>query len=232
MIKEAIQYLMDAGRTEIHKLNNQIYSTKRLSLVEEESPNPLKLSTLTGLVDYIKEDVDQKEHPWVIHVVNFDLVSLLSPLKNDFSRNLYINATAMTPNIQFNQFHHIEQFNIMLQSCFLENENKASILKIIGNIKEENVRNTGDDGISQSVTAKVGIAKVDNVVVPNPVSLIPFKTFAEVEQPEIKFVFRMKDGPQAALFEADGGAWKLRTILKIKEFLFENLKDHNVKIIA
>lgn len=52
-------------------------------------------------------------------------------------------------------------------------------------------------------------------------------------QPESKFVFRMQDGPRAALFEADGGAWKNDAMLSIKKFLEEQLKDiENVNIIA
>jgi hypothetical protein len=40
-----------------------------------------------------------------------------------------------------------------------------------------------------------------------------------VEQPESKFVLRIKDGPQIALFEADGGEWRLAAMLRIKKFL-------------
>lgn len=48
-----------------------------------------------------------------------------------------------------------------------------------------------------------------------------------------KFVFRMQDGPRAALFEADGGEWRLATMLRIKKYLQEQLQGHeNVKILA
>lgn len=68
---------------------------------------------------------------------------------------------------------------------------------------------------------------------PNPVYLAPYRTFAEIEQPVSKFVFRMESGPKAALFEADGGAWKNEAILKIKEYLQKELSGiKTVHILA
>ncbi|MEB9776454.1 hypothetical protein P4K25_31445, partial [Bacillus cereus] len=62
-----------------------------------------------------------------------------------------------------------------------------------------------------------------NAKVPNPVQLSPYRTFVEVEQPESKFVFRMREGARCGLFEADGGAWKLEAMNNIKEYLKEAL---------
>lgn len=66
-------------------------------------------------------------------------------------------------------------------------------------------------------------------MIPSPVTLKPYRTFTEVEQPESQFVFRMKedkyDGVQCALFEADGGAWKLGAMEYIKEYLERELED-------
>lgn len=232
MIKEALQYIVGLGKTEVIEIDGHKYSTSGLNFIKELYPNNLQVSTLTGLVDYIKANIDSFKQEWLIQVVDHEQVRLLSPLKKDMSRDCFISAKAETPRITFDNHVNIENFNIMLQSCFLQNEDRATILKIVGNIKEENVRTTGDDGISQTVTAKVGIAKVADVIIPNPVTLVPFVTFAEIEQPEIKYVFRMQDGPRAGLFEADGGAWKLKTMLAIKEYLSKELKGLRVKIIA
>ena len=76
------------------------------------------------------------------------------------------------------------------------------------------------------------MAKVADVVVPNPVTLAPYRTFLEVEQPASKFIFRIKEGGQLALFEADGGAWQHEAILNIKNYLIEQLKDNNVIILS
>jgi len=121
----------------------------------------------------------------------------------------------------------------MLQSSFIENEDRNKLLKVSGNIKEENVKSVGDDGVSQSAAIKVGVASVAEVVIPNPVILAPFRTFPEVEQPLSKFIFRMQTGPQCALYEADGGAWRNVAMESIKEYLKARLEGlDNVKIIS
>ena len=54
-------------------------------------------------------------------------------------------------------------------------------------------------------------------------------------QPESQFVFRMTedkyDGVQCASFEADGGAWRLKAMENIKEYLvreFDGFKQFTV----
>jgi len=129
----------------------------------------------------------------------------------------------------------IEKFIISLQSMFVQTDASAEILRIIGNLKDGTVKSLADDGVSQSVTTKTGVATVGEVVVPNPVALQPFRTFPEIEQPESLFVFRLMSGgenakPSAALFEADGGGWKNEAIQKIKTWLSDEVSG--IPIIA
>ena len=77
------------------------------------------------------------------------------------------------------------------------------------------------------------------MIVPNPVKLRPYRTFAEIEQPESSYVFRIKDserGPHFKLVESDGGLWKNVTMKKIKEYLeyelSEELKEYHITVIA
>ena len=110
-----------------------------------------------------------------------------------------------------------------------------SILSIVGNLRDEHVKTVGDDGISQSVAVRTGISSVEDVAIPNPVTLQPYRTFLEVEQPESEFIFRMQRGhegqlPVCGLFEADAGAWELKAITNIRDWLGQRIKD--VKIIA
>jgi len=47
-----------------------------------------------------------------------------------------------------------------------------------------------------------------------------------------KFVFRMQNGPRAALYEADGGAWRLAAMKNIKAYLENELQGYSVKVIS
>lgn len=123
----------------------------------------------------------------------------------------------------------------MLKSKFRMTEDLESIIKLVGNIQDENVTNYNDDGITQKVTTKTGIARVGEVPLPPKVSLVPYRTFIEVGQPKSEFLLRAKkgyDGIEFALFEADGGAWKKEAISNIACYLSDKLKDiENITIL-
>ena len=234
--KEALEYLVDLGmeRDSIIQLEQGTFSRENLKRVNDPVATTLKVSTLTGLVDYIKANVDELKGELLIQVKSHDEVRLFSKLNTDRDRELYIQAEAILPNnIRYNSFIDTENFNIMLQSSFVDTGDKAVLLKYTGLVQDEAVKSTGDDGVSQQVTVKTGVASVGQAIVPNPVSLAPYRTFPEVEQPISKFIFRMQSGPRAALFEADGGAWRNQAILNIKNYLEKELeKTINVSIIA
>lgn len=193
----------------------------------------IKVNSLTGLVDYLKSKFDDAAFSGVmVHVVSENQVKLVSNILEDSGREIYMVAEAFSPKFNFGQWYDVENFIIAMQSCFVPNEDSVRLLRVVGNIKEENIRQSGDDGVSQQVTAKTGIATVENIKVPNPIILAPFRTFVEISQPESKFVFRMQQGPKCALFEADGGAWRLEAMKEIKEFLDSELSGIGIPIIS
>ena len=234
--QEALEYLVGLGEKKdpIVKLEQGTFTKESLSRVKEARAAVLTVSTLTGLVDYIKSDLDKLPEKLLIQVISPRKVALYSPLNADREREQYISAEAILPdNVVYDRFIGAEQFNIMLQSAFVDVGTKSALLKYTGLIQDEAVKTTGDDGVSQQVTVKTGVASVGQAIVPNPVELAPYRTFPEVEQPISKFIFRMQEGPRAALYEADGGAWRNKAILSIKEYLQEELKElENIEIIA
>ena len=234
--QEALEYLVNLGEEKdpIVMLDQGTFTKASLSRVKEAKASVLTVSTLTGLVDYIKSDLDKLPEKLLIQVISPRKVALYSPLNVDREREQYISAEAILPdNVVYDRFIGTEQFNIMLQSAFVDVGTKSALLKYTGLIQDEAVKTTGDDGVSQQVTVKTGVASVGQAIVPNPVELAPYRTFPEVEQPISKFIFRMQEGPRAALYEADGGAWRNKAILSIKEYLQEELKElENIEIIA
>lgn len=233
--QEALQYLVELNTTEVIEVNGQKYSTNRINLVHQPTPSPLTVRNLSGLVEYLQNDFDNQP-PVMIHIESPTSVKVLSTFNQDFARNTLIEAKALLPDIPFERFQGTEEFIIQLQSCFVPTSDRDAMMQIVGNIQESAVSTVGDDGVSQSVVAKQGVTTVAAVKLPNPVKLKPFRTFIEIAQPECSFVFRMQSGPRAALFEADGGAWKLQAIADIKTYLAnaleKEIKDQKVVIIA
>lgn len=229
MIKEALQYIIGLKKDEIIEVNSRKYATTNISPVKEPAPAALEVSNLTSLVDYLKSNVDKREFPIIVHVCSPTEVEVKSTLFGPFEqRTNFIEAKAQVPEFRFGNWYDQESFIIALQSKFLVNDNLTAVRSLVGNVRDGVVKNFGDDGISQSVEAKAGIANVENVVIPNPVNLIPFRTFTEVEQPASNFVFRMKSGrelPEMALFEADGGAWKNVAMKNVRDYLGKELAE-------
>lgn len=238
MLKELFQYVVGLGQKELKDVNGQMFSTGALHLVEEANAKTLRVNTLSGIVDYVKSNFDQKEDydTLLIQILSPTVVRLYSRLNSNKKRDLLVEANAIIPDFDFDRFYDTENFNIKMQSCFVDDEDRELVLKVVGNIKDDEVKTYGDDGVSQTVTAKVGVANVENVVVPNPVALRPYRTFQQVEQPASNFVFRMRSGPSASLFEADGGAWQNEAISTIQTYLSGMLKqeivDKEIHIIA
>lgn len=237
MIKKAIEYLIEKGSNENPIVNTEygIFSKCQLERVKEKTASSLAVHTLTGLVDYIKNNIDEIQGDVLIHIQSPEKVKLYGPLNKDKERDCYITAEAELPRITYERFVDPETFNIMLQSNFEDKADRALLLKYSGCVQNEAVTSYKDDGVGQAVTVKTGIANLEKAELPNPVELAPFRTFVEVEQPTSKFIFRANNnnGIGFALFEADGGAWRNEAIKIIKAYLEEELAfNSNVKIIA
>lgn len=189
----------------------------------------LEMNTLESVVRYLKGIDDEREQfgeptPTIIHIESERCVTL-KDIANiaEGKRDCMVLATAEVPRFNYGDFYDAESFNIALQSKFLDTEDKATILQVVGNLKEDAVRTMTDDGVSQVTAVRTGVATVADVKVPNPVTLRPFRTFIEVDQPESRFIFRMREGGRCAIFEADGGAWKLAAKKNIYNYLKEQL---------
>lgn len=229
-LKEALKYAVDLAEPAIFDFDFGTYSDKGLQRVTAPKTETLNVTTLTALVEYVKQNKDALPlTDLTVHVVSPTEVQLLSRLVDaQTRRERYVSAKPELPFIQFGNLYNNENFNILMQSAFQDTEDKKIILKVVGNIIDKAVRQTSDDGVTQAVTIKTGVTNVDNVVVPNPVTLKPYRTFTEVEQPESKFIFRMREGGNCMLVEADGGAWKRDAMENIKGFLTAQLPEISI----
>jgi len=236
MLKEAMQFLKDNIKSEkTFPFSGRDFSIEDLNLIpnkfDEPTPDTFTVNTLTGFADYVNSEIDELKSAF-IHVENFNSVRLVSALFGDkFQRKEWICATTkgtLNDGFRFGSFMSIPDFIIQVQAYFAETDDVKTILDLVSNVKAEQGQSYSDNGYAQSVTAKkaVNSSMVDTVQVPNPVTLKPYRTFLEIEQPESSFVFRLQGGgegnpPQCALFEASGGAWKLDAISKISAWLGE-----------
>lgn len=236
MIKKALEYIVSMNAPSYKEIGGQIYSDKELSRISyNPKANEIEMHTLSSLVEYIKKNVDPMSDKMVVHVKSPTNVALYSMLDHERKREYMVNVKANIPEFNFGQFIEHESFCINLQSKFLDTKDRALILRFAGTVEAGSVAEYGDDGITQKATIKTGIASKGDAIVPSPAALIPYRTFIEIEQPESNFIFRMKqqrDGEVVcALFEADGGAWRIKAMQNITAYLKEALKEFDNFIV-
>lgn len=234
LTKDAISKIEElveaASKNNTFSIGGQDYFVRSNNLVCAPVAQPLKVKTLKSVVDYIAS-----EHPenGTIKVVveEFNCVKVFGLLNNQQKRDEFIVATIGVTTFQFGNWYPPDEFVIKLQSCFDDTDDKRKTLAVVGNIKEEEVIEREDDGISQQVRAGSGITTVKDEKLPNPVKLQPFRTFHEITQPITPFILRAKktnDGLRLALFEADGLGWQTDAIDKIKDYLTKALPKATV----
>lgn len=237
MIAAAIDKILELKRPETVIINGETFATHSLHRLNKEMrAEPIDLSTLDGLLEYIDtmRDEEMEHGSYFLNVVSPTRVELVSSLDADRKRETLVVVRANTPDITFGFFIENERMVIMLQSMFVDGPDKDLLMKFAGTVTAGSVTEYGDDGVTQKATIKHGIVSKAEAIVPSSVKLRPYRTFAEVEQPESSFIFRMKEGAEdtvnAALFEADGGAWKIKAIQNIGEYLEKKLGSKHVDI--
>jgi hypothetical protein len=234
MIRNAIEKILELAMPEIIEIGELEYSSKPLTLVRPPRTQTLQVKTLTGIVDYLAWEKPQPTD--ALHVVDERTVSLITQGDETYKdREKILTAQHSDRSLfKFDQFLELENFIIGLQSAFVRDESTEKVLSVLGNVKDKEVKNFNDDGITQSVTAKSGVSMVKEVPVPNPVILRPYRTFLEIEQPQSAFILRLRSGggqsPVAALFLADGLQWELTAMQSIKAWLTE--KTTGIPVIA
>lgn len=242
MTAEAIQKILDINHNVWkEEIEGRIYTDaplKRLPFPEETAPEVKKFETLTGLKQFavgFEPPVSTDENCLYFHVVSHNQVDLCGQIQPDNFNMRFTYATAKMGMEAFNFSSHghpvwydLEMFIISLQSLFMPTDDLDHILDNAGHIADENIIEHKDDRMAQSLVVKTGLASRGTAAVKNPVTLRPWRTFREVEQPESQFILRWQKASrhtgsninvEASLWEADGGKWRLDAVRGIKEWL-------------
>ena len=244
MIQKAIEYIVGLSKpNQIIDENGEIFTDKHMNRLRIGiHAETIHLNTLTSLVDYIRDNPEVFfEKKIIVHVVSPTCIKVFAQNSEakDLENKVYLEVDAKVPGFKFGNWYGNEEFVINVMSKFIGSSfeelsggmqnDKEEVLHFAGTVQDGTVANYGDNGVSQSATVKTGILETEDRIIPNPVQLIPYRTFVEVEQPVSKFVFRMKsdkyDGVCCALFEADGGAWENEAMQNIKAYLVSAFAD-------
>ena len=182
---------------------------------------PKKARTLT--IEFSITPTETRDSAAILVSVKSKLVPVRA-----LDSTLLIGGTSDDPVVMEYTPMDMETFTINLQTYFAPDGDRDELVQLAGTVRADQGVTVADDGMTQQVTARSGISLIQQVSVPNPVELVPFRTFTEVEQPASPFVFRMRrdgDTIMAALFAADADMWKREAILNIRDYFGSELPE-------
>lgn len=202
-------------------------SPSAIQLVEQDNlpkPETVSVNTLEAFVTYIRAGIENGEINDLLYINVIDALNVeaFTPV-NKYGHRSVIVTTRRTSfrEFSFGSIYSFEDFVVALRSKFVATETQKKLLGCLKQVTSSNEIKTEDNGITQVVTAKAGAA-LGSVEVPPIWSLRPFRTFAEVEQPESLFLLRLRtggDGVAYTLHETDGGAWQVNAIKNIRTYM-------------
>jgi|SRR5581483_8848072 len=226
MIKEAIDRVLALAPVQTIQVDGRNYTDKGIHPVTDPLAGSVDVATLQGLVDLVNVGVEALDpKAFIAHVVDHQTVRLIAKVSDTWARRQTLVTVNLpkTQGFNFGTWLDHETFIIGVQANFTADGDRDYVLKIASNITSEQVKTSQDDGISQQVGQKAGVALVGTETLKSRVSLAPFRTFREVTQPASEFIFRVKQSgdnkPNLALFEADGGKWKIDAVEEVARYL-------------
>lgn len=191
----------------------------------------VEVNSLDGLVKMIKNSIiDASEGIQGIHTplivnIDFNCIEVMSALNSDKTRNYLVEANPMIPHLHIGYDMSVEEMIILLSTSFIPTENTEKFINSLSSLRVVEEVEFNDDGVGQTVTAKKGASMNAKFQIQPIVKLKPIRTYAEIDQVESKFLFRVNKNGTVCLREADGGQWKYETQKRIAAYLEENLKE-------
>ena len=227
MLKEFVNRLVELAAPTIHEVEGSVYSNQQLVHIQDKKPMP-KCIDLTGLDSICKMVRNEAEHVGLqifIQVKDYKTVSVFTELDEDEDRLYLYNCVADTPAVAMGRFMAYENAVIELRSLYIPNKGTEYLLQLLSSISNESKVTSSDNGVTQQVEARSGIALNSMVKIEPRVTLQPFRTFVEVEQPESEFLLRINERGEIGFFPADGGVWKLEATRNVAAYFEDKLKD-------
>lgn len=229
MLKAAIEKIQEMTKPVIQEVEGRTFSVSADNIEEIrpilDRPDCLVLNSLDALVKLVKTEALQKyKTPIYLTIPNHMIVTCFSQPDDEmgrYERITYYTATATdVPGWEERTQLPFEEAMIALRTRFQPTNDTEYALKLLSEITTGAKITFNDNGVATSVVTKKGIDLQTNQAIRPIITLKPYRTFQEVEQPESQFLIRVSERG-ISFIEADGGMWKLHARETIKQYLDE-----------
>ena len=194
----------------------------------------VKVFSLTQIVTYLKSVADPAIQV-VVNITGEDSVEVFKKkinLNGKNSKVMSADFSEICETFPCGSKMSQEDFVIALMTSFVKNTERDELIKVVSSVRAEKVQTSDDDGVSQVAQTKAGVTLVKEKKIENIWMLQPFKTFPEIEQPTVPYMLRLHqrgdEMPTFALYDCDGGRWRVATTVDVREYLMTKLMglDH------
>lgn len=224
-LRDAIDRIAAMAAPYTTMVGNRVFCSKELHEVAArgELPTVYCVDTLQGLVNLIRSEGADAYPQLFVRVAAADEVyvdsSYILTSDDDHARAHLYKAKSDVPRITTGTSMSQEKAIIELQSLYEVTPDRDYLLSLLSRIDVNQGVSSVDNGVSQEVNVRTGAVLKEQQTVQPIVHLQPYRTFLEIEQPASDFLLRLDKNGCPALYEADGGAWKLDAKRKIAEYL-------------
>ena len=227
MLKDFVNRLMELAAPTTVEVDGSVYSNQELVHIQDKKPMPrcIDLTGLDSVCKMVRNEADHIGLQIFIQVKDYKSVSVFTSLDSDEDRLYLYKCLADTPAVTTDRFMAYEKAVIELRSLYIPNEGTKYLLQLLSSISNESKVTSSDNGVTQQVEARSGIALNSMVKIDPRVTLQPFRTFIEVEQPASEFLLRINEHGEIGFFPADGGVWKLEATRNVAAYFENELKD-------
>lgn len=227
MLKAMINRLVELAAPTTYQIDGHTYSSEGLHRIDppKYKPESICVNGLDSVCKLVRNEAKAVGRKIFIQIQAYNKVCVFSTYDEQYERSYLYKCIADTPSVTFGRFQAYENAVIELRSLYIPNKDTEYLLQLLSSITSESKVVSNDNGVTQSVEAKQGIALSQMVAVKPRVSLKPFRTFVEVKQPESEFLLRISKNGEIGLYEADGGVWKLEATRNVAGYFEKELND-------
>ncbi len=224
MLAKLIDKIVTLKETKTFEINGQTYADQDLKRIPPhvDRPQSITVNSLDSICKLIHTESNKIGTIIMVQAKAHNVVEVMTTYLPDFSRNILYCAQADAPGLRTG-WRDRETALIELRSLFIPNDGTAYLLDLLSRMSDENTVSTNDNGVTQTVEARQGVALNAVVDIKPRIQLQPFRTFLEVNQPESEFLLRVDSEKGIGFFEADGGIWKLEAKRNIAQYFKNNL---------
>lgn len=226
MLAKMIDKIVSLKETKTFQIDGQTYTDGSLTRIPPHVDRPCSIDVtgLDSICKLIRTELSKLDTIVMVQAVSYRTVEVMTTYQADFSRNFLYQAKADVPGLR-EGWREREQALIELRSLFIPNAGTTYLLDLLSRMSNDDSVSTTDNGVTQTVETRQGVALKQVEEIKPRVSLQPFRTFLEVAQPESEFLLRVDAEKGIGFFEADGGVWKLEAKRNIVHYFEEHLED-------